>query len=208
MKLESTQKMPVQNAGFLTAIRKKIDLFGKQEKGAAAVEFALVVPIMLSLYFGTMELSQGIEVNKKAGRASSLVGDLVTQQAVITKAEIVAIANIAKATLQPYKRAEPTVEVVGIQVSDTAIPKATVAWSQRVKNGSGSAFLAVGAPITIPSELLIRNTFLVRGGLKVPYYPVTTYTITSMAEGNKGISMGEEYYLRPRTSPSISCTGC
>ena len=196
------------NPGFMTKLGEKARSFSKQNDGAAAVEFALVVPIMLTLYFGTMEMSQGLEVNKKAGRASSAIADLVTQQAVISKADIVAIANIAAATLQPYNRSAPIVEVVGIQVSDEVKPKATVAWSQRVSGGSGSSFLGAGSAISIPSELLIRNTFLVKGGLKVDYFPVTTYTITTMAGGQKGIEMGEFYYLRPRTSPTITCNGC
>ena len=194
--------------GFMTALGEKCRQFGKQTEGAAAVEFAFVVPIMLALYFGTMEFSQGIEVNKKVGRASSLIADLVTQQSIITKAEIVAIANIAAATLQPYNRAEPTVEVVGIQLTDEAAPKAKVVWSQRVTAGTGSSFLTVGSEITIPAELKIRNTFIVRGGITVSYFPITTYTMTTKSAGKTGIDMGEQYYLRPRTSPTISCTGC
>jgi Flp pilus assembly protein TadG len=199
---------PNQSSNFMTKLGNRLRGFGKNTTGAAAVEFAFVVPIMLTLYFGTMELSQGIEVNKKAGRASSLVADLITQQAVISKAEIVAIANIAAATMQPYNRTDSTVEVVGIQISDESVPKARVAWSQRVSHGSGSAFLTVGDLITIPSELVIRNTFIVKGGLKIDYIPVTTYTIQSTTGSGTGIAMGEEYYLRPRTSPTISCTGC
>jgi Flp pilus assembly protein TadG len=194
--------------GNLTWIGHKLRTFTKRQDGAAAVEFALVVPIMLTLYFGTMEFSQGIEVNKKAGRASSLIADLVTQQAVITKSEIIAIANIAAATLQPYNRAQPVVEVVGIQITDAVVPKALVSWSQRVSGGAGSSFLTIGNEISIPSELMIRNTFIVRGGLTVDYYPITTYTITSQSKGRKGIGMGEKYYLRPRTSPTITCPTC
>jgi Flp pilus assembly protein TadG len=195
--------------GWMTSVGQRLRQFGKREDGAAAIEFAFVVPIMLTLYFGTMEFSQGIEVNKKAGRASSLIADLVTQQAVVTKPELVAIANIAAATLQPYNRSAPVVEIVGIQVSDESTPKARVAWSQRIAGGAGSSFMAVGSLITIPSELLIRNTFIVKGGLKVDYLPVTTYTILSSTKsGDKGIAMGEEYYLRPRTSSTITCTGC
>ena len=206
----STIGLPLHpRRGFISSLRAKIQGFSKNAHGAAAVEFAFVVPIMLTLYFGAMELSQGIEVNKKAGRASSLVGDLVSQQAVITKAELIAIADIAAATIQPYNRSKAKVEVVGIQISDEASPKARVVWSQRVTNGAGASFLTVGNLITIPSELLIRNTFIVRGGLTVEYVPVTAYTIqTSIGNGKKGIKMGEEYYLRPRTSPTIVCTGC
>ena len=203
-----TSNLTKNKPGFMTALGEKCRQFGKQTEGAAAVEFVFVVPIMLALYFGTMEFSQAIEVNKKAGRASSLIADLVTQQAIVTKGEIVAIANIAVATLQPYNRAEPIVEVVGIQVTDEPAPKAKVAWSQRVTGGTGSSFLTVGNEITIPTELKIRNTFIVRGGLKVSYFPITTYTMTNQSAGKTGISMGEQYYLRPRTSPTITCTGC
>ena len=56
--------------GIISNLRAKIQGLANSSNGAAAVEFAFVVPIMLTLYFGAMELSQGIEVNKKAGRAS------------------------------------------------------------------------------------------------------------------------------------------
>jgi Flp pilus assembly protein TadG len=180
-----------------------------RKDGAAAVEFALVVPIMLALYFGTLELSQGIEINKKAGRASSLVADLVTQQAVITKGELVAIADLGAASLAPYDRDKPTVDMVGIQITNENVPRALVVWSQRVTNGAGARFLTVGDPITIPAQLMIKNTFLIRASLKVNYYPVTTFVIkTTTNTSKKGIEMGETYHLRPRTSPTISCPDC
>jgi Flp pilus assembly protein TadG len=196
------------HGGFMMSVGQKMREFGRRKDGAAAVEFAFVVPIMLSLYFGTMELSQGIDVNKKAGRASSLVGDLVTQQAAVTKAEIIAITNIAAATLQPYKRSAPVVELVGIQVNNETPPKAKVTWSQRVTAGAGSSFLTVGDVIVIPSELLIPNTFMVKSKLRVDYYPFTSYQISLTTNGKKGIGMGEEYYLRPRMSPVIVCSDC
>jgi Flp pilus assembly protein TadG len=214
MKIQKTNDGAAKGVRLMSKFRDRLGQFGANVNGAAAVEFAIVVPVMLGMYFGMMELSQGVEANKKAGRASNLVADLVTQQAVITKAEIIAIANIASATLQPYNRTQPTVEVVGIQVSDEAIPRARVAWSQRVvvpANGpasSGSSFLAVGDLITIPSELKIRNSFIIKGGLTMDYIPMTTYTIQSSTSSGTGIEMGEFYYFRPRTSPTITCTGC
>jgi Flp pilus assembly protein TadG len=33
-------------------------------RGVAAVEFALVAPLLLCMYFVTMEVAQGIEANK------------------------------------------------------------------------------------------------------------------------------------------------
>ena len=65
-----------------------------------------------------------------------------------------------------------------------------------------------GNVIAIPNELKIPNTFIVRGGLTVDYFPITTYTMTRTTAGKTGIPMGEQYYLRPRTSPVINCADC
>jgi Flp pilus assembly protein TadG len=211
-----------EKAGFMARIGRKIRDFGKQTDGAAAVEFVIIVPIMLSLYFGTMEMSQAVEVNKKAGRASSLIADLVTQQTTINSAELVGIADIAVATLHPYERSYPVVEIVGIQITDEKKPRALVAWSKKMSyarapnsgiKSTSSSFLAKGSEIVIPRELLIRNTFIVRGGLRLNYYPVTSYTMTSTVAGRRkdsviGIGMGENYHMRPRNSPTVKCTDC
>ena len=38
-------------------------------RGVAALEFALIAPLLLSMYFVTMEVAQAIESNKKVGRS-------------------------------------------------------------------------------------------------------------------------------------------
>jgi Flp pilus assembly protein TadG len=186
-----------------TLVPPRLRTFSANTKGSAAIEFAFVVPIMLVMLFGTFELSQTIETNKKTGRGASLIADLVTQQAVITKTELEAIAELGAAVLAPYNRAVPVVEVVGIQVTDEPTPRALVVWSQRITSGAGARFLTVGNPITIPSELMIRNTFIIRAGLRVKYHPVTTHVVN-----DAGIQMGETYHLRPRTSPTVTCPTC
>ena len=193
-----------RSRGVMQRIGETVRSFGRRKDGAAAVEFALVAPLLLTLYMGTQELSQGIEVNKKAGRASSLIADLVTQQPTFTRSELIAIADLAKAALAPYKRTEPTIDMVGIQITDEIVPRALVTWSQRVTNGSGSRFLTVGSPISIPPELMIRNTFIVKAKLSMAYVPFTAHTITNAG----GLQMGETYHLRPRASPTVVCTDC
>ncbi len=192
----------------MTSLGENIRRFGTQTDGAAAVEFVFVVPIMLVMYFGAMESSQGLETNKKVGRAASMAGDLVAQSEIIKASDLAAIANIASATLQPYGRSKPEVDFVGIQITNENKPRALVVWSQRVINGKGTRFLKVGSGISIPKNLLIRNTFLVKSDLKLNYYPFTAYTVNSVAEGRKGIRMGEAYHLRPRYSATIKCTDC
>lgn len=52
----------------------------RDRRGIAAVEFAIIVPLLLAMYFVTLEAGQGLETNKKLGRVASIVADLVTQE--------------------------------------------------------------------------------------------------------------------------------
>lgn len=182
-------------------------------RGVAALEFALIAPLLLSMYFLTMEVGQGIEANKKVGRAASMVADLVTQQQTTTKAELNAILNIGSAILQPYNRSKPTIIITAIEVTDETTPKVKVAWSRKLSNGSYSVDQAAGTITTVPTALKIKGSFLVRVQSSLTYYPVITW-----AAGDKGtlgltaafdkLNMKETYYLRPRMTQAISCSDC
>ncbi|MEQ9570780.1 MAG: pilus assembly protein, partial [Nitratireductor sp.] len=97
-------------------------------RASAALEFAFVVPILIGLYFMTMETSQAIEANKKTGRIASMVADLITQQQQITESEIDAIMKIGGSVIQPYNRTSPSIYVTGIEITDEDTPKVKVAW--------------------------------------------------------------------------------
>jgi Flp pilus assembly protein TadG len=47
--------------------------------GMAAVEFALILPMMLALYFGCVVLAQGLEVSRKTQALSRTLADLTSQ---------------------------------------------------------------------------------------------------------------------------------
>ena len=89
--------------GF-SAIWARAMRFCSDRRGVAAIEFAFIVPVLLIMYFVTMEASQAIETSKKVSRVGSMVADLITQQQTIVAADIDAIMKIGTSTLQPYDR--------------------------------------------------------------------------------------------------------
>ncbi len=63
-------------------MRKPIELlrrFKREEEGVAAVEFALILPFLIALYFGSIEASALYTADQRVNAISSTVGDLVTQ---------------------------------------------------------------------------------------------------------------------------------
>lgn len=182
-------------------------------RGVAAIEFAFIAPVLLALYFLTMEVGQAIETNKKVGRIGSMVADLVTQQQSMPRSELEAIMQIGGAIIQPYNRTRPDIDVTAIEITDEQNPKVKVVWSRKMENGAFAQGAKPGDPATVPEKLKIPGTFLIRVSGKLDYRPVITWAADNKAAMGltaafDKIPMKETYYLRPRMSPRIDCTGC
>lgn len=182
-------------------------------RGVAAVEFAFVVPLLLALYFVTMEVSQAIETHKKVSRVGSMVADLITQQQTTTLSEIDAVMKIGEATLQPYNRSVGTIVVTAIEITDEQTPNVRVAWSRKLIEGTSGSAAAKGSSTTVPENLNARGSFLIRVESGLAYKPVITWAaeakpVLGLAAAFDGIPMGSTYYLRPRMSQTIPCGDC
>src|SRR5262245_29169649 len=125
--------------GTVPALRAWIARLVRDRRGVAAVEFALIVPLLLSMYFVTSEVSEALATRKKVSRVGSMVADLVAQQQDIGKAEIDAIMAIGGVLLQPYNRSNPTITITAIEITDETTPKVLVAWSRKLTNGVSGA---------------------------------------------------------------------
>lgn len=192
--------------------RKAIRLWSDRG-GVAAVEFAFIVPILLIMYFMTMEASQAIETSKKVSRIGSMVADLITQQPTIVKADLDAIMQIGTSTLQPYNRSTPNITITAITITTDATPRVLVAWSRKVVNGVTSVGAAAGSATTVPATLRVAGTFLVRVESNLGYKPIITWSAGNeqtlgLTSAFDTITMDETYYLRPRRSLAITCADC
>lgn len=203
-------RAPGSGSNPLRAVRA----LGADRRGVAAVEFALLVPLLLSLYFVTMEVSQAVETGKKVSRVASMTADLVTQQSSITRTEVNAVMDIGQSLLQPYSRSLPTITITAIQMSNEPTPKATVVWSRRLKDGAHSAGIAMGTVLDdVPAKLRVAGSFLVRAETGLEYRPVITWTASGKTElgltaAFDKIDMGDTYHLRPRMSDTVPCADC
>ncbi|MER9298334.1 pilus assembly protein [Mesorhizobium sp. M0621] len=195
-----------------TGVWWRASRFWSDRRGIAAVEFALIMPILLIMYFLTMEASQAIETSKKVSRIGSMVADLVTQQTSVVKADIDGIMKIGSVTLQPYNRSSPSITITAIQVSADGT-KALVVWSRKLVAGVASPGAAATTETTVPASLKVANTFLVRAESNLGYIPVIAWTASDqqklgLTSAFSNITMSETYYLRPRRSVAVTCGDC
>jgi len=188
--------------------------FTSDRRGAAAIEFAFIAPILFVLYFMTMEVSQAIETNKKVGRIASMVGDLVAQQREVPRADVDRILDIGAAIIQPYERSSPTIVVEHIEIENVPTnPTAFVRWSRKLQGTEKSQAVPKNTETDVPEQLRVPGTFLVRVRTDLDYTPVIAWTAdqkasVGLASAFSSLNMSEQYYLRPRMSADVRCNDC
>jgi Flp pilus assembly protein TadG len=166
--------------------------FTRDRRGVSAVEFAMILPLMLTLYLGAVEVSQGISIDRKVTLTTRTVADLASQVTNITNADMTNLLQASKSVMTPYPTS--TLKIVVSSVKIDSQGKATIAWSDTL-NGNARA---VGAPVTLPAALNVPNTSLIWSETSYQYQPVIGYVITG------SLNLSDQLYMRPRLSESIT----
>jgi len=188
--------------------------FRRDRRGIAAIEFALVVPLMLVMYLGTIEISAAVSINRKVSRIASTVADLVTQQTEVAKTDLKGIMEIGEALLFPYDSDKPVITVVAIDVESSYPKGGKVVWSRRDNKGTfDNGGYVKNNDIEVPTDLRIDGSFLIRVDTNLDYIPIVHWLIgdtigTVNTNGVGIIEMNERYYLRPRLGADITCSDC
>lgn len=199
MTIDGSQKGPAEDkAGFLTRLRR---LFSARE-GVGAVEFTLVAPILLIIYLMSFEITVAVSLSRKVSHASSDVADLVTQKSSVDTTYLSTMTNVAKAVIAPYNANGLVLKISGITIDSTS--KATIAWSWK---SDGSRPYTVGSTVTVPSDLLIANSFLVHSEVSMPY-SLLLYLPGMNGSSTQTLNLSKEFFFRQRVGSSITCSNC
>ena len=191
-------------AKIVSRLPRAVAGFARDRRGLAAVEFALVVPLMLVLFFGALEFSSDVAVDRKVTLVARTLSDLTTQlkEDRLTDDELKNFFAASASILTPYSVSpmEPTLsevyiddkKIAKIQWSKSATiamvsgaPQATLKDSQRKK----------GDTVTVPAGLLVPKTYLIWSEVSYTYVPAVGYVMAKT-----GVTLRDQTYTRPRQS--------
>jgi Flp pilus assembly protein TadG len=188
--------------GILIGLRQTARKLRGDHSGVGAVEFALIAPVLIVLYMGSLEVSVAMSVNKKLARAASTVADLVTQKSTTDKAFLQSMLNVAQSVMTPFGTDGLEVKITGISINGAGVGKVTWSW----KEDNTKPYI-VGSTQALPSELAIPNTFLVR--TEVAFDHDLLLIMPGIQDVDfRTIHMKKTYHLRQRVGDSIDCTNC
>ena len=181
-------------------MRKLLGRFGGDRRGVSAVEFALLAPVMITLYFGCVEISDGVAADRKVSLTAAALANLAAQATTISTNDMTNILNAASAIIAPYDAGKLKITVSCLSID--ANKNATVKWSQ-TRNGAaratGSTYTFDGAT----SALDVANSQLILAEASYAYTPVVGMVITGT------ITLSDRMFMSPRiTAPDYNGTAC
>jgi len=188
----------IRTEGFLTRLRR----FAVDRRGVGAVEFALIAPLLLSLYITSFEITIGLSVAKRVTRSASTIADLVTRETSVDKAVLATMTDVTHSLFAPYATNNLKLKITGVAIDTNGNP--TVAWSWDQSNGKP---YVVGSTVEVPAEMRAPNSFLVHSEVSVDHELLMFMSGVLPTETNN-ITIARDYFYRQRMGSSVTCTNC
>ncbi|MBI1866833.1 MAG: pilus assembly protein [Methylocystis sp.] len=174
--------------------RRRPRQFLGDPRGIAATEFALVLPLALTVLFGAFAVGEAVAISRKVTIATRTVADLISQNVSVSNAYVSTVLKASSAIAAPFPRSD--MAIVVSEVSTNASGKARVVWSKAL-NG---APLAAGQTVTLPAAMVQPNSSLIWGQVNYTYTPPIGYELTGQ------IPISDQIFMSPRLSKSIDLT--
>jgi len=204
MKMSPIKKVSLRARGLVNDCR-----------GVAAIEFAVIVPIMLVMFFGLVEFSSGVAVNRKVTLVARTLSDLVSQSTTVQATDLTNAGQTAKAIMTPYPAVPLKSSITELYVDPTTLV-ARVQWSKALTIDSsgnvtfGAATHVAKDVVPIPTALQVGGTYLIWSEVSYLYVPAVGYVMKT------GVTLSDFTYTRPRqsacvdypppVSPALPCT--
>lgn len=176
---------------MITPVLHWLRRFRDAREGVSAVEFALIAPIMILIYFGMAELCQGFMAQKRVEHVASAIADLVAQDDSVSTAELTDVFTVARHVLSPYPTTTLKQRISSVTRDSNGVAK--VDWS----SSSGWTNRSNGSTVTLPADLIGNGESVIMAEVEYAYHSAADYVMPEQ------INFKKTYYLRPRMSDKV-----
>jgi Flp pilus assembly protein TadG len=183
-----------------TSILGRLAQFARDRRGVSAVEFAFIAPVMIGLYLGCTEISDGVAADRKVSLTAGALANLAAQVTTISSADMTNILDASSAIIAPYSPGNLTMTVSCLKIDSTGVAK--VQWSATrngTARGAGSVYTFDGTA----TALAVPTSWLILSEVTYAYTPIIGYTITGT------LTLSDKMFMSPRISaPSYGVNTC
>ena len=161
----------------------------------------MIFPMMVVMFFGVLELSAAIAVDRKATLVARTLSDLTSQMASVADADLISFGETGKSIMTPYP-ASPLISSITQVYVDSVSGIAKVQWSKGLTIGpTGDVVIAPTAPhakddiVSLPPTLVAaKGTYVIWSKVSYKYTPAVGYMLAKT-----GLTFNDAAFTRPRT---------
>ena len=168
--------------------------FENDNSGVAAIEFALLAPIMIMMYFGLAEMAWAISQDRKISHAANVAGDLATQVSEIKSADLDEIMTATLKTIDVDDVNNITLEIASYRLDASGNPELV---GKATLNGAGVGRLKPFDPSTLDARILNENSGVVVSRISYAFEPLKLRYFDST------LNLRENFLLKPRRSSEV-----
>ena len=170
---------------MLSHYYRRLRQFPLARKGISAIEFALIAPLMVLIYFACIELSLMMVLDRKVTSAAASLGDLVARAAVLDDDDLDDVIQATRMIMEPNPVEDARIRVSSLYDDDGTI---RVAWS----DAQNLQEYEEDTEIEIPEDLVPEDGSVIYAEVEYDYESQVGYFITTKKV------IRDEFFLRPR----------
>jgi Flp pilus assembly protein TadG len=166
-------------------------------RGVSAVEFALLAPLMIAIYFGCVGVSDGVGIDRKVSLTSAALANLVAQKTSVSTADLTNIFDASSAIMAPYSSSQLKMTISCLDIDKDQ--KVTVKWSATQGGSRRTSFVFDSSN----EALKVASTQLIYAEASYAYTPVVGTSVVGT------LNLSDHMFMSPRISPpSYNGTEC
>jgi Flp pilus assembly protein TadG len=178
------------------ATRASVLRLARNIEGMAAIEFAMVAPMIVFLFIGTIEFSQALTVDRRVQQVASSTADLIAREKSLTTADLEGIMQITDHLVAPYDALPLKVTVLNVYSAINNAADTKVCWSYNHNGGVHS--YAANEKYAMPDGILGKGASAIVAEVTYDYEPLIFRMFIQST-----FKMEEVFYLKPRLSNSV-----
>jgi Flp pilus assembly protein TadG len=172
--------------------------FRTDKRGVSAVEFALVLPLMVILFMGVVQVSELASLKRKTTLVARATADLVSQAQSVNQDDLNSVMEAGKAVIAPFNTTPLRIRLTSIKIDQDK--KTSVVWSKVNATATGWG-VNTGSPV-IDDALKVANSHLIMSEVSYTHTPSAGYLLTG-ALSLTADTVTEKIYMRPRLSDEV-----
>ncbi len=186
-------RMILARIAALFRLPRPFGRFRGEARGNAAIEFALILPVMMAVLGLCVILGEALAIAQKVTATARTIVDIVSKNNQLSTSQMTAILDAAAYTMAPY--GSTTLSMVVAEIQTNASGAGTVTWSAAAFGGTA---LTTGASFTLPASMAVANATYIYGKVTYAYTPLSMGYLPSGS-----INLADSAYFSPRVSTAV-----